>query len=225
LSDEKPFWFKPPWLILFDIIRLQRLRPWDVNLSFLLNSFLNEMRKQGVVDFTASGTALLSSATIYRMKSDDILKMEDPPHPPDAKIIEALPPLIRLPYRHALSSTSVEELLKALDDALNMELSILREPVLKPLLPTPTIIEALDPFLVDIDSHLEGLFERLLSLFQEKKMILFSELSRSMERIEIVRTFIILLFLASRERLALWQDEEFGEIYISMPKLGGEASV
>ena len=194
-----------------------------MNLTFLLNSFLNEMRKQGVMDFTASGTALLSSATIYRMKSEDILKMEEPPQLPEARIFEALPPLIKLPYRHALSSTSVEELLKALDDTLNMELSILREPVLKPLLPTPTIFQDLDSFLVDIDSHIEGLFERLLALFQTKKTISFSELSNHMGRIDIVRTFIILLFLATRERLSLLQDEEFGEIYISMPKQGGEA--
>ena len=196
-----------------------------MNLTFLLNSFLNEMRKQGVMDFTASGTALLSSATIYRMKSEDILKMEEPPHLPEARIFEALPPLIKLPYRHALSSTSVEELLKALDDTLNMEISILREPVLKPLLPTPTVLQDLDPFLVDIDSRIEDLFEGLLALFQTKRIIAFSELSNHMERIDIVRTFIILLFLATRERLALWQDEEFGEIYISMPRQGGEAGV
>ncbi|MBS7623932.1 hypothetical protein KEJ39_09740, partial [Candidatus Bathyarchaeota archaeon] len=78
---EKPFWLRPPYLILFDLLRLHRVKPWDVNVSLLLNRFLAEMRERGHLDFSISGTALLSSSIIHRMKSELVLKMEDPPRP------------------------------------------------------------------------------------------------------------------------------------------------
>ena len=81
-SIQKPFYFQPPWNILFELHRLQKILPWDVNISFLLTSFLDEMEKGGEIDFRASGMALDSSATIYLMKSKLLLKLEEPPPSP-----------------------------------------------------------------------------------------------------------------------------------------------
>jgi chromatin segregation and condensation protein Rec8/ScpA/Scc1 (kleisin family) len=36
------------------------------------------------------------------------------------------------------------------------------------------------------------------------------------ERLEAIRTFIILLFLAQRCKVGLWQDLELSEIYITL---------
>jgi len=94
--SEKPFWLRPPWAVLFDLIRLQKVRPWDVNLNHLLTTLTGEMRKRGYVDFTASGIALFSSSVIYRMKSELILKLEEPPKPPVERPIEFLPPPLQL---------------------------------------------------------------------------------------------------------------------------------
>jgi len=33
-SMEKPFYFQPPWNILFELHRLQKIMPWDINISF-----------------------------------------------------------------------------------------------------------------------------------------------------------------------------------------------
>ena len=81
-SIKKPFYFQPPWNIFFELHKLGRIHPWDVNISFLLMSFLDEMEKRGEIDFRASGVALDSSATIYLMKSRLLLKLEEPPPPP-----------------------------------------------------------------------------------------------------------------------------------------------
>ena len=50
---EKPFWLRPPYMILFDLLKLHRIKPWDVNISYILNAFLAEMKKQGFIDFSA----------------------------------------------------------------------------------------------------------------------------------------------------------------------------
>jgi chromatin segregation and condensation protein Rec8/ScpA/Scc1 (kleisin family) len=43
---------------LFEIHKLEKLTPWDVNITYLLTSFLSEMERMGKVDFRASGVAL-----------------------------------------------------------------------------------------------------------------------------------------------------------------------
>ncbi|MDH7477877.1 MAG: hypothetical protein QHH17_05800, partial [Candidatus Bathyarchaeota archaeon] len=78
---KKPFYLRPPWNILFDFHKLERLTPWHINIAYLLTSFLEEMEKSGQIDFRASGVALDSSALIYLMKSKLLLKLEEPPPP------------------------------------------------------------------------------------------------------------------------------------------------
>jgi len=78
-SEEKPFYLRPPWDVLFALHRLQELEPWEVKLHALLPSLLREMERRGRIDFKASGVALHSSATIYLMKSTLLLKPEAEP--------------------------------------------------------------------------------------------------------------------------------------------------
>ena len=33
---DKPFYFHPPWNILFDPQMLEKINPWKINLSFIL---------------------------------------------------------------------------------------------------------------------------------------------------------------------------------------------
>ena len=79
---KKPFYMRPPWNILFEFRKLEKLTPWNINIAYLLTSFLEEMKKTGQVDFRASGVALDSSALIYLMKSKLLLKLQEPPPPP-----------------------------------------------------------------------------------------------------------------------------------------------
>ncbi|GAI78144.1 unnamed protein product, partial [marine sediment metagenome] len=78
-TTKKPFYFKPPLSVLFEIHRLEKVLPWDINISYLLTMFLEEMEQQGKVDFRASGVALESSSTIYLRKTKLLLKLEEPP--------------------------------------------------------------------------------------------------------------------------------------------------
>src|SRR5512136_2563359 len=133
---RKPFYLRPPWNILFEINKLEKLTPWNVNIAFLLRSFLSEMEKGGKVDFRASGVALDSSALIYLMKSKLLLKLEEPPPPPKPPL-DYLPPPLFLPLRHELTSTTIKNLLEVLDDVLKGE-QFLRpmKPVEETILPT-----------------------------------------------------------------------------------------
>ena len=82
---KKPFYYQPPLSILFEIHRLEKITPWEVNISYLLNMFLDQMEEEGEVDFRASGMALDSSSTIYLRKTKLLLKLEEPPPPRAAR--------------------------------------------------------------------------------------------------------------------------------------------
>ena len=120
---RRPFYLRPPWNILFEVSKLEKLTPWNINIAYLLRSFLLEMEKTAPdkVDFRASGVALDSSALIYLMKSKLLLTLQEPPQPPPRIPTDFVPPPLFLPLRHELTSTTIQHLLAVLDDVLKGE--------------------------------------------------------------------------------------------------------
>jgi len=216
-ATRKPFYLRPPWNILFELNRLDKLTPWNVNISYLLRSFLSEMERTGKVDFRASGVALDSSALIYLMKSKLLLTLQEPPAPPKAPP-DFIPPPLFLPLRHELTSTTMSNLLEVLDDVLKGEkLHRLDKLVAKPVLPAVSdILPQLDIFLMEIEMQMEKLYDLLCEKVKGAGIIEFSTLIKGTARMEAIRTFILLLFLAQNRRVNLWQNEETEELYIAV---------
>lgn len=214
---EKPFYFHPPWNILFELHRLRKLRLWDVSIAFLLTSFLEEMEKRGEIDFRASGVALDSSSAIYLMKSKLLLKLEEPPEPPKSPP-DFVPPPLFLPLRYELTSTTIQNLLQVLDEVLKGEQFFALKPREEPILPPPEILPPLDVYLIEIEQQMEKLHRVLVQLGREEKLILFSRVVAGLKKLEAVKTFIVLLFLAQKGEVSLWQDEDLTEIYITIPQ-------
>ncbi len=211
---DKPFWLRPPYVILFDLLRLHRIKPWDVNITNLLNAFLAEMKKQGYVDFSASGTALLSSAMIHRMKSELVLKMEEPPKPPPPRVEDFVPPPLPIPIRFEYTATSIEQVLGALQEVLKSERIALAQT--KFVLQPPEVLEQLDEFLSNIEENLEQFYSKLVNIALRKGPISFRKLIKGQTLIEIVRIFVMLLFLANQKRIRLFQSEERGDIEVTI---------
>lgn len=214
---QKPFYLRPPWNILFDFSKLEKITPWRINIAFLLTSFLEEMKRRGEIDFRASGVALDSSAFIYLMKSKLLLKLEEPPQPPPRIVKDFVPPPLFLPLRYELTSTTIEHLLKVLDEVLKGERLLLHKPKIEPILPSPSeVLPKIDRYLMEIEKQMEKLYFKLLDYSRHKKVLTFSELISGLDRLEVIRTFILLLFLAQKGKVNLWQKTDFGEIYITL---------
>ena len=211
---------RPPWNILFELNKLDKLTPWNVNIAYLLRSFLSEMDRTGKVDFRASGVALDSSALIYLMKSKLLLTLQEPPATPKAPP-DFIPPPLFLPLRHELTSTTMRNLLEVLDEVLKGEkLHRLDKVIAQPVLPAVSdILPQLDIFLMEIEMQMEKLYDLLCEKVKGAGIIEFSTLIKRSARIEAIRTFILLLFLAQTRRVNLWQNEETEEIYIAVGDL------
>jgi len=219
-ATKKPFYMLPPWNILFEFNKLEKLIPWNINIAYLLRSFLEQMDRSGQVDFRASGVALDSSALIYLMKSRLLLKLEEPPPPPRAPT-DFLPPPLFLPLRHELTSTTISNLLEVLDCVLKGEKLIhLEKMTPQPILPTPSeILPQLDRYLMEIELQMKRLYASLYERVKGTGIIEFSTLTKGVTRLEAIRTFILLLFLAQEVKVSLWQNEETEEIYVTVGEL------
>ena len=186
----------------------------------MLNSFLSEMERNGKVDFRASGVALDSSALIYLMKSKLLLILQEPPAQPKPPG-DYVPPPLFLPLRHELTSTTIHHLLEVLDDVLKGErLSHLDRVVPQPVLPAfSDILPQFDAFLQEIETQMNQLYELLCEKVRGTGIIEFSTLAKDVPRMEAIRIFMLLLFLAQDVKVNLWQNEETEELYIAVGKL------
>ena len=210
----KPFWLRPPYLILFDLLRLHRVKPWDVDIAELLNSFLAQMKENGYIDFSASGTALLSSSVVHRMKSEIVLKMEEPPKPPIPRPDVEVPPPLPFPLRFEYTSTSVAEILHTLQEVLMNEKAVLEK---KPfILSPPSVFEQFDQFLANIEENIQDYYAELIKLSIRGLPLSFRELVKGQTFIEAVRVFVMLLFLAHQKKILLTQDEAGSDLLIRL---------
>jgi chromatin segregation and condensation protein Rec8/ScpA/Scc1 (kleisin family) len=216
-ESSKPFYLHPPWDILFNLERLRKINPWNIDIAFLLSSFLEEMERRASVDFRASGIALDSSASIYLMKSSLLLKLEEPPEVEQKQgAIDFVPPPLVLPLRYELTTTTIQHLLEALDEALKSENILSIRAPSKPILPPPEIIPNISIYLMEIEEEMERLNNKMLILSRKGEILSFSKLTEGLGKIEMIKVFLILLFMAHKGRITLWQQEDLGEIYITL---------
>ncbi len=218
---RRPFYLRPPWNILFEISKLEKLTPWNVNIAYLLRSFLSEMDRDGKVDFRASGVALDSSALIYLMKSKLLLTLQEPPVLPKGPQ-DFVPPPLFLPLRHELTSTTIQHLLEVLDDVLKGEklLRLDKVVVQNPVLPAVSdLMPQFDKFMAELELQMDKLYAVLSERVHGAGIIDFSTLTKGATRIEAIRTFILLLFLAQDGLVSLWQNEETEDLYIAVGRL------
>ena len=195
-------------------MRLHRVKPWDVDINALLNSFLAEMKKNGYIDFSASGTALLSSSVVHRMKSEIVLKMEEPPKPPVPKPNEEVPPPLPFPLRFEYTSTSVAQILRTLQEVLTNEKAMLAK---KPfILSPPSVFEQFDEFLANIEENIENYYGHLIKLSIRGLPLSFRKLVKGQTFLEAVRVFIMLLFLANQKKILLTQDDHNSDLFIRL---------
>jgi hypothetical protein len=178
------------------------------------------MEHMGKIDFRASGVALDSSALIYLMKSKLLLTLQEPPAPPKAPL-DYVPPPLFLPLRHELTSTTIQHLLDVLDEVLKGEkLAAIDRVVAQPVLPQASdLMPQFDKFMAELESQMDKLYARLVDMVKGAGIIEFTTLIKGIPRIDAVRTFILLLFLAQDGLVSLWQNEETEEIYIAVGNL------
>jgi len=91
------------------------------------------------------------------------------------------------------------------------------QPRTLPILPSPPeILPPLDLYLMKIEEQMDKLYQTLRGYVKAGELIFFSKVISGLDKLEAIKTFIVLLFLAQRGDVSLWQDENLSDIYITV---------
>jgi len=213
--EEKPFYLKSPLDILFKPAKVERVKPWEINIAFLLQLLIAEMEKVGI-DFRAAGVAVHSSSIIYLRKAQTLTKFDWEEEKVEEEAPKFIPPIIRLPYRGGVVDTSIKDLIAALERAL-MELESAKptSTEAREALPEISFEAILEEYIQRIEEDVENLYKKLLLM---PSPIRFSTLVQGLPKIEVVRTFIAILFLAQRGVVEVEQGDEDEDFLVYVVK-------
>jgi len=196
---------KFPLKLLVDVESISKKRVWDVNISELLNQFVS-LYSDYKRDLRLYGTVALSSSIIYKMQVESFFLFEKQTLRPFEGGEISLPTIIDVPYRHEVYSTSVEDLIIALERIISSS-PLKRMKKEETLVPVASLELPTDPFLMNINELIKEFKKQLLLLMDENHTISFRKLVEGLPLIEVVRNFLLTLFVAQEEFVDLIQKD------------------
>ncbi|MFX1562790.1 MAG: segregation/condensation protein A [Promethearchaeota archaeon] len=214
-SSVEPFWLHQPWRVLTDILDLQKISPWEIDLAELVNGFIGHLLATEIMDFRICGRALLSAAILLRIKTEYLLEFGRE----EEEALEALTediflPPIRPPFRLQTRPTSSAELFEALRELVYPPMK--RHRKRRKALPIPDVLAPLDASHVELNKTIKLIFDRLCQEIGAKNPISFHDFIKGMSKAEIIRVFLSILFLLSEKKVLIEQDKQFGDITIKV---------
>ncbi|MFQ6051696.1 MAG: segregation/condensation protein A [Candidatus Hydrothermarchaeota archaeon] len=213
--------------ILLDLVIKEELNPWDIDIIEITDKYVERINQMKELDLSIPGRVLLSTSILLRIKSD-ILVLEqsrDEEEEYEEQIFHDfdeseytyekkskredinIPSFLPITREHKRRVT-LFELVDALELALN-EVEIKKQHPKKKR-KTEVKIE-LDERLVR--EQITDVYERITSLTNNGP-IKFKDLLLNNDREEIVSLLLIILYLSQKEKIYIWQDTLFGDIFI-----------
>lgn len=217
MREARNLLLKPPMNVLIDPEAIRGQKPWELDLSQLLEALLKIRGKSEDIDLRLCGSAALSSAIIYRLKVETLFLFERLKVERRIGASEEPPQVILLPFRYELSTTSLEELLLALEriiQEISSESESRRGKNVTAILVESDESIKLDTFITHIREILSIFRHQLIEKLTTQGSVFFRDLVKDLSLLEEVRAFIMLLFIATERLVEL---EQIGdEIKISL---------
>lgn len=202
-----------PFHILLELVQQHKLDPWDVDLEQLTQAFLQRI-EEAKPDLRSSGRAILSASILLRMKAERALNHDG--RAPTHEELEDIP-LVDLPeigpvmmIQHAARKITLAELLGALGEALRE----VPPPRLRLRRGIEAVVKPVSEFHINLERYLNDLYARVVE-FSRGGEVALTELITERTRLGVVRTLLLVLILSARGKLALRQEEPFGEVFVS----------
>jgi chromatin segregation and condensation protein Rec8/ScpA/Scc1 (kleisin family) len=205
--------------LVFDLIKLKKVNPWDVKISGILKQLSKELREKGYLQFTLSGLVLLASSIIYLRKTEALLSIDTEKRKAQvteeealdipADLLDKISPL-EAPIRPAQPVIDLEHLVKALSEIL--EKAYLKKPLEEE--PLPPIVPQTDDFIRDIEKKVEDFKNTLYEIIRQQGRVSIGSLLEGKKSLDAARTFILILFILSEPDFDVFFEDN--EYYIVM---------
>jgi chromatin segregation and condensation protein Rec8/ScpA/Scc1 (kleisin family) len=210
--SQDPFWLHQPWRILTDILELQKISPWELDLAELVNGFIGRLLTEDF-DFRICGRALLSAAILLRYKTEYLLEFGREEETITEIEEDIFLPPIRPPFRQQVRPVSETELVEALRELVFPSTKRKRKRRVT-IIPTPEEFGRKQESDFQFRKWMQSIYEQLREASLNDNPVSFSEFVKGLTRVEIVRIFLTLMFLLGENKLLISQDVTFGDILI-----------
>jgi segregation and condensation protein A len=213
--------------ILYDLVRTEKMDPWDIDVSLLAQRFLDMLKSLKQMDFRISGKIILAAAILLKMKSnrllgedldnfdrlfsgqeEDVGLLDDSGQEVYQESLDGVKLIPRTPQARK-RKVSIYDLVSALRKAMEVK----KRRVMRDL---PALDVKIPEKKIDITVMIKGIYGRIKDFFSKDKesKLTFSRLIPSESKEDKVYTFIPLLHLDNQRKIDLKQEVSFGEIEI-----------
>ena len=216
-NKTKRFIATPPLNLLFNPTFVNRKDIWNINITKLLDMLLKIISRENSRDLRVCGIAALSSAMIHRIKVESIFELEkiamqhkSLEYPTKDDAVPELKP-IEIPFRFEPTyPVSLTDLLLVLENMIS-ELTNPRQKKKQIDLETNTAFD-FNQYLIKLEEIMKQYQDRILDSLKTKGSRFFKELIVGLQPIDIVRTFIAILYLGMSDIIDVKQIEEIDDI-------------
>ncbi len=218
---------QPTWReLLTELVASEKMDPWSIDLCKVADAYLARVRALQALDLRIPANVILASALLLRFKAEalnfeeeeTLVESEEAP----TLIEEEIPDLVLRANRPRARRVTLQELMRAVEEVMRQG---------KRLLPAsgvafePTVLELELPK-QSMNERMKSVFERALALKDEENLLLFSALVAAARKelnghappdnIMVAHELLPVLHLIQEKKLAAWQDEFFGEIFLKI---------
>jgi len=214
---------QPAWKsILIELVKGNKMDPWNIDVVELADLYWQKIQQLEKQDLRVPANAILASAILLKLKARTIklssVEEEDETEAKEisreelAMIEEAIPEL-RGQRQFREGRISLDELVASIGEILEktkQKKNILRD-------------KELPEFRLEFNKggaaeQVDKVFTKIRKMADSQGLVMFSALLEENTPIAMVNCFIPILFLANSGKINAWQEEWFGEIFISLVK-------
>lgn len=213
---------QPEWKqILTNIVQKEKMDPWNIDICLLTDKFTEEISEIKKIDFRIPANAILASSILLRFKSDawilsKNLDLAEVIYIPDSVISEPIFPTLEPMLRMTKRNVTFDELINAIEDIMIKEKQSGQK--------RKIVVNAIPQHIVDLmrqdgegfEKKVDEVMQKILNTVDKDKLTVFSNLITKKEKDEVIQHFVPVLHLANNDKIDIWQDEHFGEIFIQV---------
>jgi len=215
---------QPAWkTILVDLVKREKMDPWDIDVADLADKYLEKINQLEKKDLRIPANAFLACAILLKMKARSLkissLEEWEEEWAADGKVSEqekmffdesAIPEL-RSSFRAREGKVSLDQLVLGIESILEKTKKTAYKDRDKEL-PKFDIPYNLN----NIDEKIDDVFKKISERVDSQGLVLFSALLDEKNPLEMINTFVPVLFLMNKGKIVAWQEQFFGEIFISL---------
>ena len=201
---------KMPVSILFDPEGVKKKDIWEIDLIQILSLLIKILEKTDKKDLRVAGMAALSTSLIYRLKVENIFALQKAAieNKPVRQRTDVDIQMLDIPYRHeATYPVSLNELLDLLENLIGT-IANPRERRTNQLKFEPLEVPDFKKYFNNLENIIGQYQDLILKKLETTGSSLLGSITQDLDKIDSIRCFFAILFLARDEKVDLLQVDD-----------------